>query len=127
MDGNDRRPVFLSLHKIRLPINGLVSIFHRVSGLVMCLTLPIVLCALSCSLKSAAHFAQVKASLLQPQGWGLVCFLIALAWIYHVLAGMRHLIMDIGWGKSLSASRCMAFCVLLLFTASAVSLGVWLW
>ncbi len=127
MNTHDRRPVFLSLHQIRLPVNGLVSILHRISGMVMFFSLPVLLCMASCSLKSAPHFSKVVASISQPSGWGLVFYAILLAWVYHGLAGVRHLIMDLGWGESLSASRAMSFMVLWIFAVVAWALGSWLW
>jgi succinate dehydrogenase / fumarate reductase, cytochrome b subunit len=122
----DQRPVFLSIHKIRLPLNALVSIFHRVSGLVMFLSLPWVLCALSHSLSSAQGYSKVQAWLYTDH-MGFVTYVVLLAWVYHAVAGLRHLVMDMGWGESLAASRLTSMLVLAVTAVCAYVLGVWIW
>lgn len=120
------RPVFLNLTQIRLPLNALVSILHRVSGLFMFLTLPWVYCWLDKSLASAQGFRMVQDS------WSSVPMrvfltLVVFAWIYHALAGVRHLIMDFGYAESLTASRVLSWLVLLVFTGVAIYVGAYLW
>ena len=40
------RPVFLEIPNIRLPIPGIVSILHRISGVILFVSLPLLLCLL---------------------------------------------------------------------------------
>jgi succinate dehydrogenase / fumarate reductase cytochrome b subunit len=54
--------------------------------------------------------------------WG---FLAAL--LYHLLAGLRHLIMDLGFAETLSSAKITALTVFILFGLGVMSLGVWLW
>jgi succinate dehydrogenase / fumarate reductase, cytochrome b subunit len=123
---HDQRPVFLSPHKIRLPLNAFVSILHRISGLVMFLSLPWLLCLLHTSLASAVEYNSLQQSLFSSNARWLL-FVVLLAWCYHALAGLRHLCMDLGFCESLCASKTLAMMVLLGSSAGAYVLGVWLW
>ncbi len=122
----DQRPVFLNPLQIRLPVNALVSILHRISGMVMFISLPWILFLLSQSLASASSYQSLQQWLFTTN-YRCLFYLILLAWVYHALAGFRHLCMDMGWGESLCASRFTAMLVLVLTLALALILGVWLW
>lgn len=126
MSTRDERPVFLNLFKIRLPLNGLVSILHRVSGVVMLFSLPWVLSVWSHSLASPKSFRALQNYFYDPYA-RLLAFVVMMSWVYHALAGARHLIMDFGVGESLCASRFSSGLVLLLTFLAACCLGVWLW
>jgi succinate dehydrogenase / fumarate reductase cytochrome b subunit len=98
------RPKNLNLLSIRLPINALVSILHRVSGFLLFLVLPLVLWCLQQSLQSAAGFEQVQALLTHPLA-KLILLSLAWAFFHHFLAGLRHLAMDVHWGTELASAR----------------------
>jgi succinate dehydrogenase / fumarate reductase cytochrome b subunit len=49
------------------------------------------------------------------------------AWMYHVLAGIRHMLMDLGYGESLPAGRYSAIAVMVLAGIAIIFLGVWIW
>lgn len=122
----DNRPVFLDLTKIGQPVPALVSITHRITGILIFLGLPILLWMLNRSLGSPETFAQLTDVLAHPLAklviWGLLAALI-----YHLFAGIRHIIMDMEIGGSLRAGRLSAK---LVFAASAVAIliiGVWIW
>lgn len=107
------RPKNLNLFTIRMPVNALVSILHRVSGVVLFLILPLVLVLLQLSLHSAAGFAvaqQVLNSVL------IKLLLLGLAWAFfhHFFAGIRHLAMDVHWATSLIKARYTSKVVLVL-------------
>jgi succinate dehydrogenase / fumarate reductase cytochrome b subunit len=88
-----------------------VSIFHRVSGhalaLIGLLALAWWLAAAATSDKAYAGFSEVATS---PVGW-LVW--IGLSWMaaQHLLSGLRHLLMDSGWGYDLGTARASALAV----------------
>ncbi len=99
------RPVYRNIHvtqilRYRLPAAGVVSILHRVSGVLMFLLLPLVMWAFDESLASEishAHLAQVFAlGAWGLPGWILKGVVLALIWAYlhHFIAGVRHLWMD---------------------------------
>ncbi|MCE9633824.1 MAG: succinate dehydrogenase, cytochrome b556 subunit [Methylophilales bacterium] len=98
------RPKNLNLLSIRLPINALVSILHRVSGFLLFLVLPLVLWCLQTSFQSTAGFEQVQALLAHPLP-KLILLSLAWAFFHHFLAGLRHLAMDVHWGTKLASAR----------------------
>mgnify|MGYP003394634438 CR=1 FL=1 len=98
------RPKNLNLLSIRLPINALVSILHRVSGFLLFLVLPLMLWCLQQSLQSATGFEQVRALLTHPLA-KLMLLSLAWAFFHHFLAGLRHLAMDVHWGTKLTSAR----------------------
>lgn len=122
----DKRPVNLNLLKIRFPAAAIVSILHRVSGVIVFLLLPLLLWLLSQSLASVATFNALHADLMQP---GLKFFVWALlsALLYHFVAGIRHLFMDAGIGETLIGGKLSAYLVFALSAMGIILLGVWLW
>ncbi len=98
------RPKNLNLMSIRLPINALVSILHRISGVILYLTLPLVLLGIQMSLKSADNYQHLTDLLDSPL---IKCMLIGFAWAFfhHFFAGIRHLAMDVHWMTSLQKAR----------------------
>jgi len=95
---DNKRPVNLDIGTIKLPITSYVSILHRVSGVILFFAVAIFLWMLESSLASEASFNQLAESLSNPVCqfiiWGS---LAALA--YHAIAGIRHLVMDFGFGE----------------------------
>lgn len=101
---NDNRPVNLDLRTIRLPITSYSSILHRISGVVIFLLLPVLLCMLEGSLASAESFAKLQGDMsgFFPK---LVIWGVLSALLYHLVAGIRHIVMDLGWGESLEGGQ----------------------
>lgn len=123
---NDKRPVNLDLRSLKYPPMAIASILHRISGLVMFLLLPIMLCYLGASLQSQESFDELHEHLASP--WSkLILFGFGTAWIYHVLAGIRHMLMDLGIGESLAAGRRSAVVVIASAVVLALFLGMWIW
>jgi succinate dehydrogenase / fumarate reductase cytochrome b subunit len=92
------RPQFRNIHLTqvvgyRLPLAGVVSILHRISGLLMFLLLPFVLYLLDSSLLSEISFDYFKGF---ASNWFVKLVILALSWgfLHHFCAGIRHLIMD---------------------------------
>ena len=106
------RPKNLNLFSIHMPVNGLVSILHRVSGFVLFLVLPVLLLCLQQSLQSAESFERVQGMLTHPL---VKLMLLGLAWAFshHFLAGLRHLAMDMHWGMTLASARITSKLVML--------------
>jgi len=120
------RPVNLDLLTIRFPVTAIVSILHRLSGVLLFIGVPFLVWVFQASLSSPAGFGFVVAYLQNPVLkfvlWG---FLVAL--VYHLLAGLRHFVMDFGWGESLQGGRVGAWSVLILTGIFAVMVGGCLW
>ncbi|MFS0827758.1 MULTISPECIES: succinate dehydrogenase, cytochrome b556 subunit [Pseudomonas] len=121
-----QRPVNLDLRTIKLPITGVTSFLHRVSGIILFLGLGIMLYALSNSLESADGFDEVKAYMTSPLAkfvaWGLLSALL-----YHLVAGVRHLIMDMGVGETLEGGKLGSKIIIAISVVLIVLAGVWIW
>ena len=107
----DTRPFFLNLLKIRLPVPGIVSIFHRVSGVFLFLAIPLFVYILDLSLQSKQGFQQAAELLAQPL---IKLFLLVLIWslVHHLYAGIRFLLTDFDIGLSKSQSTKTAWLVI---------------
>ena len=120
------RPKHLNLMEIRLPLPAFVSILHRVSGAILFLLLPLVLCLLGSSLESQQAFGQFKAWVSSPL---LKIVLIGILWAYlhHICAGIRHLVMDLHVGLELETARATSFSVLAVSLTLTAVIGGILW
>ena len=114
MGKNNKRPVYLNLFKIRLPVGGILSILHRATGAFLVLLLPIALYILQRSLQDPAAYAEIAAQASTLVG-RLVVLLIVWVFAQHFFSGVRHLLLDIGIGDSKPAARRNAW---LAFAAS---------
>lgn len=99
-----KRPKNLDLPTIRLPLPGILSILHRVSGAAIFLLLPVLLWLLQSSLASPETFAGVKGIVGHPLA---KIVLLGLIWFYmhHFCAGIRYLLLDLDKGVELEAAR----------------------
>lgn len=106
------RPVFLELWRIKLPLPGLVSILHRISGVLMVLSIPVAAILFHQALSSSEGFAATTAFL---GSWPIQLALLVLTWslLHHLLAGIRHLGLDIGVGLDRPVARKTAWVVLI--------------
>jgi succinate dehydrogenase / fumarate reductase cytochrome b subunit len=122
----NNRPKHLNLFKIHLPITGIASINHRLSGLILFLAIPASLYLFQLSLTSQAGFTETLTCLSSP--WiKLALVLLIWSFVHHLLAGFRFLLIDQNVGVSLPAARKTAWFV--VFAAVIVTLiiaGVWL-
>ncbi len=104
MYSNNNRPVFLDLTRIRFPVVALVSIGHRISGVMLFASLPVALYLFGLSLQSAEGFAWVSAL------FSHVLFkLLLIPWIWflshHLFSGIRHLLLDMEIGVEREQAR----------------------
>ena len=124
VDKSAHRPVFLNLLVIRLPIGGVVSILHRVSGVVLVLLTPPCIYLLDRSLSDPAFFLQLQQWL--GLGWIKVSvFLVAGLLFQHFFSGVRHLALDIDWGISRRAARISAWLTFAGTTLLLIAMGLW--
>lgn len=121
-----KRPVYLNLLAIKLPLPGLVSILHRISGALLFLCLPFLLLLLQQSLGSEAGFAEARGSLGHPLG-KLVLTVLLWAYIHHFLAGLRFLALDLDIGAELRDARLLSKLVLVLSVGLALLVAGGLW
>lgn len=102
----DHRPVYIDLRKINLPVSALISITHRLSGMyIFFITLPLMLALIYFSTESEDSFNELSLFLKNYKFiLGLIVLSFCILW-YHILSGVRHLIMDAHVGESLLASK----------------------
>jgi succinate dehydrogenase / fumarate reductase cytochrome b subunit len=117
------RPKNLNLFTIRLPINAVVSILHRASGVGLFLCLPFILLALQVLVDSQESYSALISWL---NTWFVKLMLIGLAWAFfhHFFAGIRHLLQDIHWMTSLNNAR-LSSRILLWLVAFSTVIFVW--
>ncbi len=108
------------------PITSLSSILHRVSGVLLFLAVPFCLWMLEKSLSSQQEFNQMK-SILQGDIAKFALWAVLVMLAYHIIAGIRHLLMDAGIGESLEGGVLGSKLVILLGVLAAIGLGVWIW
>jgi succinate dehydrogenase / fumarate reductase cytochrome b subunit len=120
------RPKYLNLMQIRMPLPAVVSIMHRISGAALFLALPLLLYWLQQSLTSEEVFNALKATFRN----GFVkLVLIGLLWGYfhHLLAGIRHLLLDLDIGTELAGARMSSALVIGVSVALTIMAGAMLW
>lgn len=123
---NKQRPVNLDLQTISFPVTAIASILHRVSGVITFVALSILLWMLGTSLSSPEGFDTVMSILdnflVKLVFWGI---LTALA--YHIVLGIRHLIMDMGYWEELESGSQSARVAFVITGVLAVLAGVLVW
>ena len=119
---NDHRPVNINLIKIKLPISALTSITHRLAGMyIFFITYPLSVYLFYLSISSSESFINLTNILINNIYIStFVAFSYLVLW-YHILTGVRHLIMDMHIGESLEASKYSSILVLLLWALSVIA------
>lgn len=124
---NKPRPVYLNLFAIRMPVPAVVSILHRASGaLLFLIGIPLLLCVVQRALASPDAWAQVRAALDAPLA-KVVAIVLAWAFVHHLFAGIRHLLLDAHVGVELPAARQSAALVMVLAIVVTLAIAVRLW
>lgn len=120
-----KRPLWYNLNLLNLPLPGLVSILHRISGAALFFLLLWLLYLLDASLASAERFEALRLTLSQPV---VKLVLLGLLWAYlhHLCAGIRYLFLDIDKGVDLATARATSVAVLAASLVLTAVLGWWL-
>lgn len=122
-----KRPVYLNLAQIKLPLPALVSILHRISGMLLFLFIPFLLYLLQQSLGSPEKFTALQSWLSHPL-MKLVMLGLTWAFLHHFFAGLRFLLLDLHLGTELRQARLLSVAVLALSLAlTVIFAAVWLW
>ena len=110
MTSQQKRPKFLNLFAIHLPVAGVNSFAHRVSGALLFLSIPLFIYLFGLSLRDVDSFAHM---LVLVDSTCIKVLLSVLAWAaaHHLLAGIRFLLTDIGIGIELYIARALAWFV----------------
>jgi succinate dehydrogenase / fumarate reductase cytochrome b subunit len=121
-----QRPKNLNLMSIRFPMPAIVSILHRMSGVVLFLLIPFVLWLLDNSLSSQSSFQTLRDNLSTPLAKCIVWLFLA-PFLYHFVAGMRHLLMDLNMGIELKSGRLAAILTIIIAFLLIVLAGIYIW
>lgn len=97
MQSESKRPVYLNLVQIRLPIAGFMSILHRAAGALLFVAIPFSIYLLDLALSGEQGFHEVRAMLsgILPS---LLIYLMVWGLVHHLFAGIRYLLLDIEIG-----------------------------
>ena len=126
MSASTKRPVFLNLAKIQMPVGALTSIGHRISGAILSLSMPAAVYLFGLSLRDEESFASVAALFAQlPVKAAAMLAVWALA--HHLLGGVRHLLSDFDIGSPLRLARRSAWFVNVGGVALALLAAALLW
>jgi len=123
---NKKRPLWYNLNLLHLPVPALMSIGHRASGAFLFLGLIWFLFLLDMSLVSSAGFEHARSYIANPL---VKLSLIVCLWAYlhHLFAGIRHLLLDLEIGLELSTARKSAVAVFAVSIALTALIGARLW
>ena len=115
----------LNLFSIRLPLPALVSILHRLSGVLLFLLMPFLTWAFCHSISSEINFNKIVFIL---NAWPVKIIQVFFIWalIHHLMAGLRHLLLDLQIGSDLIIARFSSKTVLLISFLLTVILICWI-
>ena len=121
-----KRPKYLNLMQIKLPIAGFASILHRVSGIGLFLMLPLLIWLLELSLRSAESFQVLQGFITNPF---VKLILLGLLWafLHHFFMGIRVLLIDVHVGVDKAKAGMTAKAVLAVSLVLTLILGAKLW
>ena len=122
----DQRPINLDISTMKLPITAYASISHRVSGVLLFASSILMVWVLDASLESEESFDQL-AVLLSGSLVKVILWAVLVVLTYHALAGIRHLIMDMGFGEDFEGGALGARILFSVAALAAVIWGVVLW
>ncbi|HLT14460.1 MULTISPECIES: succinate dehydrogenase, cytochrome b556 subunit [unclassified Marinobacter] len=123
---NSKRPVNLDLGKFHFPLPAITSILHRISGIIIFVGVAFLMYGLDLSLSGEDGFNRVN-ELLDSFLAKLITWGILSALLYHLVAGIKHLLMDAGVGEELESGRLAAKITLVVSIVLIILAGVWVW
>ena len=121
----DTRPRFLNLTQISFPVTAIVSICQRISGVVLLLGIPVILYYLQQSLADIQQFHVIQSALLNNYFVKVAVLLYVVALMFHVVGGIRHLIMDAGYLESKSVAVVTSWLSFVLTVLAMVPVIYW--
>ena len=120
------RPINLDLTQFAFPITAIASILHRVTGVILFVGVAFLLYALDLALASDEGLLRARSLMATGLGkfvaWGVLTTLG-----YHLVAGLKHLVMDFGHGESLAGGRLLAQGSIAAAAGLSLLAGAWVW
>ena len=123
---NKNRPINLDLRTIKFPLAAIASITHRITGVVLFAGMTLLLYLLQISLSSESGFlSAIELTGRIPVKLAIWVTLICVG--YHLIAGVKHLLLDLGFGETKTSAENAARILLLSLLMISVLAGVWIW
>ena len=123
---NKNRPINLDLRTIKFPLAAIASITHRITGVVLFAGMTLLLYLLQISLSSESGFlSAIELTGRIPVKLAIWVTLICVG--YHLIAGVKHLLLDLGLGETKTSAENAARILLLSLLMISVLAGVWVW
>jgi len=119
------RPKNLNLFTIHFPLPAIVSILHRISGAILFILIPFILLGLQFSLTDTGY--ETLGNWVDNVCVKFIIWLFLIPFIFHLVAGIRHLLSDIHIGDTLKMGRSMAVLTFIISALLVILAGVWLW
>jgi succinate dehydrogenase / fumarate reductase cytochrome b subunit len=123
----NKRPKNLNLFTIRLPFPAMVSILHRISGVILFILMPLLTIALYFSVQSESFFLHIYQFFYDSTLFKAFKLLMIWGIIHHLIAGTRHILLDLHFGIDLIIARFTSKIVLLLSFLISFIVWVWVW
>ncbi len=108
---NKKRPVFLDLTRIDMPVMAVLSFAHRITGVLMFISIPVAIYLLGLSLSSPQGYETVT-SLFDSGLFRLGILILLWCFSHHFFAGIRYFMLDLDIGVDVINGRRSAWCVL---------------
>ncbi|WP_372613789.1 succinate dehydrogenase, cytochrome b556 subunit [Halomonas sp.] len=124
---NSKRPVNLDLTTIQFPLPALTSIAHRITGVILFIGLIFAFWALDTSLSSPLGFEAVRDTLANNVLAKLITWGLLSALAFHLVAGIKHLLMDLDIGVTLEGGVKKAQATVVVSVVLIILAGVWIW
>ena len=121
-----QRPVNLDITTIKFTPQMIASITHRIAGVAIFVGMAFLIWGLGLSLQSQESFDALKECMDSVVA-KLIVWAILAGFIYHFIAGVRHLLMDAGYFETLEGSRILSIAVMIVSAVLIVAAGVWVW
>lgn len=121
-----QRPVNLDLTTFSFPPSAISSILHRITGVAMFFALIAVIALWAISLSSKEGFELAVAFSNSAFG-NIIEIGTVSALLYHVLGGVRHMIMDTGRWEEIKSGNLSASIIIGLWVVLTILVGIVLW
>ena len=121
------KPVYLNLFTFKFPITAITSIMHRISGVILFFLIPFFLSQLDTLLLYPERFTNIRDMILNRTEKKLVILFALILLAYHFFAGIRHLIMDIGFAEDKQAASISSYAVFVLTIGAGIIMGIYIW
>ena len=124
MDKN--RPINLDIRTIKFPLAAIASITHRITGVVLFGGMTLLLYLLQISLSSENGFL-LAIELTGKISVKLAIWVTLISISYHLIAGVKHLLLDLGIGETKTSAENGARILLFSLIIISVLTGIWIW